>query len=181
MGGSVSEALKSVRQISGNLRPESLFSLGLIPALEHFVEKLQNQAPETRIRFHFIPLPGYENATRLEKLLNDQQLLHLLRVIQEGTRNALKHARASEIQVTVSEESMPNIHGERLGERLRIAIQDNGRGLPWPQIPPDEQLIQDGHLGIVGLKERVKVLGGTFSLSNRSEQSGAILEIQIQA
>lgn len=181
MGGSVSEALKSVRQISGNLRPESLFSLGLIPALEHFMEKLQTQAHHTRLIFQFVPLPGYQNTTRLEKLLNDQQLLHLLRVIQEGTRNALKHARASEIRVILTEESIPERPPESYSVQLRIRIEDDGQGLPWPQIPTDEQLIQEGHLGIVGLKERVKVLGGTFSLSNRTGQPGAILEIQIQS
>ncbi len=176
MSGSVSEALKSVRQISGNLRPESLFALGLIPALEHFMEKLQTQTQDTKLRFQFVSLPGFENNTRMEKLLSDQQLLHLFRVIQEGTRNALKHAQASTISVTVTE-TVTAISGVQ----LQIQIEDNGQGLPWPEIPSDDRLIQEGHLGIVGLKERVKVLGGTFSLRNRANAPGAILEIQIQS
>lgn len=181
IGANVSEALKSVRQISGDLRPESLYSLGLIPALEHFMEKLQHQAGSTKIDFEFVPLAGYSNATRIEKLANDQQLLHLFRVIQEGTRNALKHARASQIRVTVIEREMVATGSEPQTLRLSIRVEDNGRGLPWPEIPSDEALIQQGHLGIVGLKERVKALSGDFHLGNRPDGPGAILEIHIQS
>ncbi len=181
ISANVSEALKSVRQISGNLRPESLYSLGLIPALEHFMDKLQQQAGSTQLEFHFIPLKGYTNSTRLEKLASDQQLLHLFRVIQEGTRNALKHAKASKISVTVQEEEFPIQTQSTLGSQLAIRIEDNGKGLPWPEIPSDEILIQQGHLGIVGLKERVKALTGTFRLTNHPHHSGAVLEITIQS
>ncbi len=182
ISANVSEALKSVRQISGDLRPESLYSLGLVPALEHFMEKLQQQAADTEIQFQFVPLPGYGNATRIEKLFTDQQLLHLFRVTQEGTRNALKHARANRIVVTIAEAILPGL--SEAGEpvfQLTIRIEDDGRGLPWPQIPNDDALIQQGHLGIVGLKERVKALSGTFELSNRTGGSGAVLEIRIQS
>lgn len=181
ISANVSEALKSVRQISGNLRPESLYSLGLIPALEHFIDKIQPQAGDTEVSFRFIPLNGYSNATRLEKLATDQQLLHLFRIIQEGVRNALKHAKASQIIVTVQEEDFPIQTSEAPGSQLIIRIEDNGKGLPWPEIPSDEILIQQGHLGIVGLKERVKALTGTFRLTNHPNQSGAILEITIQS
>lgn len=181
ISANVSDALKSVRQISGNLRPESLYSLGLIPALEHFIEKLQQQAGNTQIDFRFIPLAGYSNSTRLEKLASDQQLLHLFRVIQEGTRNALKHAKASHITVTLEEAVLSALIDETQRFQLSIRIEDNGRGLPWPEIPSDDTLIQQGHLGIVGLKERVKALSGAFNLSNRPGKPGTILEIQIQS
>lgn len=181
ISANVSDALKSVRQISGNLRPESLYSLGLIPALEHFMEKLQQQAGNTQIDFRFIPLAGYSNSTRLEKLASDQQLLHLFRVIQEGTRNALKHAKASHITVTLEESALPAISDSAQHFQLSIRVEDNGQGLPWPEIPSDETLIQQGHLGIVGLKERVKALSGVFNLSNRPEKPGTILEIKIQS
>lgn len=183
ISANVSGALKSVRQISGNLRPESLYSLGLIPALEHFIDKLQLQAGHTRVTFNFVPLNGDTNATRLEKLASDQQLLHLFRVIQEGARNALKHAQASTISITMQEEAFPfqtQVYAQESPcSQLIIRIEDNGQGLPWPEIPPDEILIQQGHLGIVGLKERVKALAGTFRLSNHPAHSGAVLEITI--
>jgi signal transduction histidine kinase len=168
----VSEALKSVRQISGDLRPESLFSLGLIPALEQFIEKTQQHFPALDIHLIFRPLEADSVHTRLEKRASDQEMLHLFRIIQEGVRNAVKHAEAGEIQI-VLEESLT----ENGSEELRVCIQDTGKGLPWAEIPPDEVLIQRGHLGIVGLKERVRELSGRFSLLNRTDAPGAQLEI----
>lgn len=179
ISANVSEALKSVRQISGDLRPQSLFSLGLIPALEHFVEKLHHQAPEVSISLHFEPIVPSSTHTRIEKVANDQQLLHLFRVIQEGTRNALKHGSPSAIQVLLQEAPAPEAGLRGDATQLLIRIEDNGVGLPWKEIPSDETLIAQGHLGIVGLKERVKALSGSFALMNRADGPGACLEIRI--
>jgi two-component system, NarL family, sensor histidine kinase DegS len=180
IANSVSEALKSVRQISGDLRPESLYSLGLLPALEQFFEKLYNQVPETDILLIFEPLNPDATHTIFEKKAGDVKLIHLFRIIQEGVRNALKHASATEIIVRIQErrhqdEAMPA--SEKLTVRLHVRIEDNGVGLPWPVLPPDDLLIEQGHLGIVGLKERVRELGGSFSLTERQDRPGACLEI----
>lgn len=181
IGANVSDALKSVRQISGDLRPEPVFSLGLIPALEQFMEKLQQQYPETEISFKFIPLEAGASQTQIEKSATDTQRLHLFRVTQEGARNALKHARASRLAVSIREEVVTSADSQSDAVLLRVAIADNGRGLPWREIPGDDVLIQQGHLGIVGLKERVKALCGEFSLSNCTDGPGALLEITLQS
>lgn len=179
VGVNVSEALKSVRQISGDLRPQSLFSLGLIPALEHFIEKLHHQAPAVEINLQFEPIEPSATHTRIEKVANDQQLLHLFRVIQEGVRNSLKHGAPTAIQVALQESPIPDAGLRGESTQLLIRIVDNGIGLPWKEIPSDETLISQGHLGIVGLKERVKALSGSFSLLSREDGPGACLEIRI--
>jgi signal transduction histidine kinase len=180
VGTTVSEALKSIRQISGDLRPESLFSIGLIPALEQFLEKLQQQYPETSVTLAFFPLDPQATHTRIEKVANDQQLLHLFRVIQEGTRNALKHAEARTIRIVLRESALDTATADKSRTtRLQIRIEDDGKGLPWKEIPPDDALIAQGHLGIVGLKERVKALEGEFSLFIRPDGPGSCLEIRI--
>lgn len=182
ISANVSEALRSVRQISGDLRPESLFSLGLIPALEQFIEKLHQQSPDVEIQLDFQPLDPVATHTRVEKMANDQQLLHLFRVIQEGTRNALKHGSAKSIRVVLQEFRPVDAGLRQDAVELRICIEDTGKGLPWKEIPPDETLIAQGHLGIVGLKERVKALSGVFSLRNRNDGvPGACLEIIIKS
>ncbi len=182
ISSNVSEALRSVRQISGDLRPESLFSLGLIPALEQFIEKLGQQAPEVDIHLEFEPLDPAATHTRVEKVANDQQLLHLFRVVQEGTRNALKHGDAKSIRVLLKESRPADAGLRQDAVELLIRIEDTGKGLPWKEIPMDEALIAQGHLGIVGLKERVKALSGAFSLRNRDDgQPGACLEIIIKS
>lgn len=186
----VSEALKSVRQISGDLRPESLFSLGLIPALEQFIEKLHNHAPTTEVSLVFQPLEPHATHTRLEKQTSDQDLLHLFRIIQEGVRNAIKHGDSTKIQILLKEEAVLNNSSDDVLQddsaqsltqaphcQLRILIEDNGKGLPWKEVPPDDVLIEQGHLGIVGLQERVRELQGTFKLSGRQPEPGVCLEI----
>lgn len=198
VAGNVSEALRSVRQISGDLRPESLFSLGLVPALEQFIDKLDHQYPQTAVTLMFRPLSAGSTHTRLEKKATDAELLHLFRIIQEGTRNAIKHGDPTRIAILLEETWVPveealstedpaladkppeaAASGDIGWVRLRIRIEDNGKGLPWKEIPPDDTLIQQGHLGIVGLKERVRELGGTFLLSNRLVEPGACLEIVV--
>jgi signal transduction histidine kinase len=171
IAANVSDSLKSVRRISSDLRPESLFSLGLIPALEQFIEKLQQQNPEFEITLEFRS-DADETHTRFEKRASDHELLHLFRIVQEGIRNAVKHAGRGQIRVFLEELNTEDGH-----ERLCVRIEDTGRGLPWREIPPDETLIQQGHLGIVGLKERVKELSGIFRLGNRPDGHGARLEI----
>jgi two-component system sensor histidine kinase DegS len=179
IGVTVSDALKSVRQISGDLRPESLFSIGLIPALEQFLEKLQQQYPDTQISLAFVPLDPQATHTRIETVVNDQQLLHIYRVIQEGTRNALKHSEAKVIRIGLQEIAIAHPISLDQTTQLVVRIEDDGKGLPWKEIPLDDALISQGHLGIVGLKERVKALSGEFSLVNRFDGPGACLEIRI--
>jgi len=148
--------------------------------LEQFFEKLHNQAPETDILLFFEPLNPDATHTVFEKKAGDVKLIHLFRIIQEGVRNAFKHASASEIVVRMQESRYrgPNDPDtESVPIHLHIRIEDNGVGLPWPVLPPDDLLIEQGHLGIVGLKERVRELGGTFSLNERQNEAGACLEI----
>jgi signal transduction histidine kinase len=178
----VSEALKSVRQISGELRPESMFSLGLLPALEQFFEKLHHRTPSTDILLTFEPINPDATQTHFEKKAGDAKLLHLFRIIQEGVRNAIRHASPTEVIVRLEEKRYWDFAGplpETPPVHLHIFIEDNGPGLPWPVLPPDELLIEQGHLGIVGLKERVRELGGTFNLSARQDQTGTCLEIRL--
>lgn len=166
IGKDLSEALKSVRQISRDLRPEALYALGLIPALEKFVDKMRVQHPETEITLEAHWLEDETRRVRLEKLLDEESLLHLYRILQEGLRNALKHAKAPRLQLSIREEP----------DAFRFVIEDDGEGLPWAEIPPDETLIQEGHLGIAGLRERVRELSGTFQLGKRKE-GGTRMEV----
>jgi signal transduction histidine kinase len=75
--------------------------------------------------------------------------LSAYRIVQEGLTNALKHARASQADVTV-----------RCGsDELRIEVRDNGKGAL-----PDGG---DGH-GLVGVRERVKIYGGEMTAGTAS-------------
>ncbi len=168
IGQELGETLKTVRQICRDLRPEPLFALGLIPALEQFIEKIRQQTPEVGIMLDYRPLADTDGHVRFESRFNERELLHLFRILQEGIRNCIKHSQAETIDVVIEETS----------EQFLFQIQDDGIGLPWTVMPSDETLVQNGHLGVVGLKERIKELAGTFSLANNASH-GACMEITI--
>lgn len=164
----ISETLRNVRQISRDMRPEALYALGFVPALEQFIDKLRQQNPGVTIDLSEAREQGAEGHVRPESRFDERELLHLFRIVQEGIRNALKHGEATEIQVILSETA----------DRFSVQVKDNGVGLPWPALPPDEALVQEGHLGVVGLKERAKEISGTFQLANHPPQ-GTLMEVTI--
>jgi signal transduction histidine kinase len=75
--------------------------------------------------------------------------LSAYRIVQEGLTNALKHARASQADVTVRYDS----------DELHIEVRDNGRGA----VPSDGH----GH-GLIGVRERVKIYGGDMTTETAS-------------
>lgn len=75
---------------------------------------------------------------------------HLLRIAQEAVTNAVKHARASEV----------NIHLEMARRKLSLRVADNGRGFEQ-----DEAFSEiGGHFGLLGMRERAARLGGELQL-----------------
>lgn len=75
---------------------------------------------------------------------------HLLRIAQEAVTNAVKHARASEV----------NIHLEMANRKLSLRVADNGRGFEQ-----DEAFSEiGGHFGLLGMRERAERLGGELQL-----------------
>lgn len=81
---------------------------------------------------------------------------HLLRIAQEAVTNAVKHARASEV----------NIHLEMANRQLRLRVADNGRGFEQ-----DEAFSEvGGHFGLLGMRERAERLGGELRLHSEPGQ-----------
>ena len=175
--------LRSVRDISRNLRPETLYAIGFISALTSFTHKLEQQYPGVSILITVaeadaeatnVTTHGLSSA--IENNLNtmaDMPRLHLFRSIQECLRNAIKHSQAKQIEVEFR-------HAE---SHITIQIKDSGQGFPWHEPPSDEWLVQHGHLGLVGLKERLVALGASVSLGNRTDTSdgkGACVTITLE-
>jgi signal transduction histidine kinase len=74
--------------------------------------------------------------------LPDEISISLYRFVQEALTNVLKHAQASRVKV--------RLHHKK-GE-ISVSVTDNGRGLEFP--------IQPGGMGLLGIRERLKLLGG---------------------
>jgi two-component system sensor histidine kinase UhpB len=124
------------------LAPLSLDTLGLTATLENLVQDWQRRHPSVALTLtHDLP-PD----------LGPSVTLVVYRVVQESVINALRHARATRVQVEVGSNA----------QRLRVTVTDDGIGLPADWSKP-------GHFGIRGLKDRVSQLGGNVDIRNQPE------------
>jgi two-component system, NarL family, sensor histidine kinase DegS len=147
-----------LRRLSTSLRPGILDDMGLIPALKWFTNHIAN---EKHIQIQLgIKGPKSELTSELE--------LNVFRIVQEALHNIVRHARASEAFINLDMDT----------EFLKITIKDNGQGF----IPPKKfaSFVTKGKLGLAGMQERVKSLGGTFEVqSNLDEGTLLIIEIPV--
>ncbi|QPC84473.1 HAMP domain-containing protein [Phototrophicus methaneseepsis] len=136
--------LQEVRRLAADLRPAALDDLGLISALEGYIYEYANK---TGLNVDF-------QTSHLEdvRLPHDVETL-LYRVIQEALTNIARHANAH--QVTV------HIHQEH--NLILATVQDNGCGFNVPDV------LNSGErgLGLLGMQERVQLLGGQFKLESQ--------------
>ena len=119
------------------LTPLSLDSLGLAATLDSLVRDWQRRHPSIAL--------SLERELSIE--LGPSVTLAIYRVIQEGLINALRHAQATRVDIGVRCDA----------QRIVATVTDDGVGLP-----PD--WTRPGHFGLRGLAERVRQLGGTFSI-----------------
>ena len=87
----------------------------------------------------------------------------ILRIMQEASNNAVEHSGGNELQVTLKKE----------GEHYLLKIKDNGNGIC------DSESQISGHYGLSIMKERTKLLGGTFHMETTNE--GTEISIYVPA
>jgi len=128
----------AIHEMIPRLRPFALDSFGLGDALSDLAGEWRTRHPEVDMRLEVDdPLPP----------LNDAVTTSAYRIVQEALINALRHASASRIEVSVRVEA----------DRLVVRVDDNGVGVPagWDQ---------PGHYGVRGMRERAAALQGSFEL-----------------
>lgn len=134
-----------VRNMALLLRPSMLDDLGLVPALKW-------QAREVARR---TGLKVRVDAEDTADSLPDEYRTCIYRVVQEALHNAARHAHAQHARVTVRQE----------GQEVRVTIQDDGRGF--------QPRLEKG-MGILGMEERVRHLGGAFHIESEPGQGASI-------
>ena len=136
-----------INYLAWELRPTELDQLGLENALGSFVREW-SKTHGVDAEFH---------ASRNHKGRLDPDLeTNLYRIVQEGLNNILKHADASSVSVLIE---------HRPGEIVLI-IEDNGIGFD-PTAGPRGSSPGGGGLGLVGMRERAALLGGTLEIESR--------------
>jgi signal transduction histidine kinase len=133
----IDATIKSVRQIINDLRPNVL-DLGLNAAVDWQISQFRRR---TGIQCHVI-----ENHQDIR--VSDQCATALFRILQESLSNILRHAEATRVQVVLRVE----------GDWVWMSVSDNGIGF----LPGGRD--KTGSFGLVGIEERIIILGGTFNL-----------------
>jgi len=140
------------RRLVRRLRPEVLDMLGLHGAVE---EMLRHYDSGSGCRFAFHSEGDFSR-------LGNELAISAYRIVQEALSNVMKHAQASNAQVTLV---LDDAH-----EVLRIAVEDDGQGF-------DPAVSSEG-IGIIGMRERVYALRGTMAVRS-APQRGTTVEITL--
>jgi two-component system, chemotaxis family, CheB/CheR fusion protein len=125
--------------IARELHPATIEKLGLVPALESLVSEVSGRN-RIKIRFTHEELPA---------AISHETSLALYRVAQEALRNVIRHSGASRAHVNLAA-----VEGG-----ISLSISDSGRGFHA------EQVQRGRGLGLISMEERVRILGGAFSLA----------------
>ncbi len=139
----IDRMIVEVRRLSYNLRPAALDDFGLASALEMLGNEFEKQyGIETRF---FAEAPGDAR--------HDPHIdIALYRIVQEALTNAGKHAAASTVSVEL----------HRRADSIVLIIEDNGRGFDVDEAHRDYKT--GSGFGLVGMMERIQLLGGRFEL-----------------
>lgn len=123
--------IERVRRISGELRPQLLDQLGLVPAVEAYLERFaERSGVKTRLE-----------ASSESAALDLRRATALFRILQEALTNVARHADARTVTVRIAPEDGGVV----------LTVRDDGRGLGAAPV---------GSLGILGMQERARAAGG---------------------
>lgn len=155
ISGVALQAINEVRAIAYDLRPFELDRLGLTKAVESIAEKITATG-----------LPVAHDLELIDDLLPPEYEINLYRIVQEALSNIVRHALATAVSLELRTEL----------NQIRLTVRDDGRGfsltagLAAPTV--------SGRLGLAGMAERVKIMGGTLAIVSEPSH-GTTLTIRV--
>jgi signal transduction histidine kinase len=150
-----SRTINEVREIAYNLGPYHLERLGFENSIRDMASRVAQSS-------------GVAIATELDKLdgaLSSETQMSLYRVAQEALNNVVKHSQATETRISLKRENAG----------VRLTVSDNGRGFD-PQTTKSSETPSASQLGfgLNGMAERVRLLGGAFTIRSDFEQGTTV-------
>ena len=149
---SVNNALASVKRISKEIRPPQLDALGLIGAIQWDIDQVEKKTG----------LKGIITVEPAEIEIKSQASTILYRIFREALTNILRHAQAEHVFIKLS---------QRL-DSVILAIRDDGRGIT------KKELKGTTSLGLVGIRERIRMVGGTFTIEGKTG-IGTVVTVEV--
>ncbi|MBM3741045.1 MAG: histidine kinase, partial [Acidobacteria bacterium] len=148
----VKDLITSVREFSQVLRPSMLDDFGLRPSLQRLAESF---AQRTGI--------NVDLRTEFEGRLGGETETHLYRIAQEALTNVARHSGATSVQISL----------EKSRGMVRLTVADNGKG--FPRAPEEGRK----GLGLAGMRERMRVAGGTLNVRSDSKGAAIVAEVKL--
>lgn len=146
MSERLSEAINAIRNLAYNLLPPGLEDLGLVRTLSRYCADFSSRGG-VEVEFFADGMDGMR--------LGFETQINIYRLVQEALTNVRKHARASRATVRIIG-SHPSVI---------VRIEDNGRGVDLQQ--RQDEFYQDKKMGIWGMRQRARLLGGRITLRSR--------------
>jgi len=151
--------IEKVHDVLHELRPVSIDEIGILPTLRTYLNDFSERTG--------IEVSVVEDVS-IEKLSSDQKIT-IYRIIQEATTNISRHSKASSVVLMIK------MNGDNT---IQIAISDNGCGFDVNMINKNVVNGKKQRLGIIGMQERMKLIGGNFQIESRKDV-GTKIQIEI--
>ena len=148
----VEKSVDIVHQFARELRPPVLDDLGLIPALHTFMKSFTTR---TGVRTRLTAFAA------VEKLEGSKRTV-LYRVAQEALTNVVRHAKASRVDVSI----------QKLPDSICMRIKDDGKSFDAERVL---RTTGKGRLGLLGMRERLQMVGGCFEVESAPGQGTTIV------
>ena len=147
----VEKSVNIVHQLARELRPAVLDDLGVVPALQSFMKSFTER---TGVRTHLTAFKEVEQ-------LDTAQRTALFRVAQEALTNVSRHAHANHVEVSIQKQ--PN--------SISLKIHDDGKSF---QVDRVMRANGGKRLGLLGMRERVEMVGGAFCVESAQGQGTTV-------
>jgi len=155
----VAKSVEIVHRFARDLRPTVLDDLGLIPAIEAYLKGFMER---TGIRVSLTAFADVEQMDSARRTV-------LYRIMQESLTNVARHAKASQVKVSIHDHN----------GAVLMKIHDNGQGFLVEGVNFTKT---NKRLGLLGMRERVEMTGGTFCVESAlGKSTTVIVEIPLDA
>ncbi|HEU0164798.1 MAG TPA: ATP-binding protein, partial [Thermomicrobiales bacterium] len=141
------QASEELHGVIFDLRPPDLDDIGVVAAIEAFIQTMQRTGLNCRLE------------VAAEPSLTPEVRLGIYRIVQEALHNVVRHASADEAVVRL----------ESVGDGLRVTVRDNGTGFdPATSVRPTS-------LGLLSMRERAAAIGASFTIVSKPGGGTAIV------
>ncbi|MFH1032140.1 MAG: ATP-binding protein [Chloroflexota bacterium] len=149
--------IEQLQKVTYELRPLVLDDLGLVSAVRWLID---NNLKTAGIKVTF------KTGGKVKRV--DRQVeTTIFRVIQEAVSNIVRHAQATIVEIDI----------RFMKTRIRVKIKDNGKGFNLEEALSSNEGLRG--LGLLGMKERIELIKGTFNLVSNPDNGGTEITFEI--